>query len=123
MAKINYSAAEVDERLDLIEKLTYDFDNAGIATLDALKAKLIEYVNAMPTYSSRFCMIRITGTFSKFYGNGSLYYFMLIKGGNSSTFPAFIIKHSGSSSSTYPRLMYMALTSGTTWTDPITIVN
>lgn len=122
MARINYSAAEVDEHLDLIETLTYDFYNTGVASLDALKTLLQSYINAMPNYSSRFFMIRITSTFQPFYGNGTLYYVFLIRGGASTTFPAFLIKQSGSSSATYPRMMYMALSGGTTWLGPTTIV-
>ena len=118
----NIAPDSVDESLDLINRLTYEFYNTGVTSLDNLKTLLQSYVNAMPSYSSRFFMIRATSTFQPFYGNGTLYYVFLIRGGNSTTFPAFIFKQSGSSNATYPRMMYMALAGGTTWLGPTTIV-
>ncbi|MBQ6013654.1 MAG: hypothetical protein IJK59_11495 [Firmicutes bacterium] len=118
----NIAPDSVEESLDLINRLTYKFYNTGVTSLDGLKTLLQNYINAMPNYSSRFFMIRTTSTFQPFYGNGTLYYVFLIRGGAATTFPAIIIKQSGSSSTTYPRMMYMALSGGTTWFGPTTIV-
>lgn len=128
MAKINYSAAEVDEILgassalaeSVPPRITHTWQSTAINDLDGVKAFLQSIVDGMPYYGVRFAAFRTGTAFAPFAGNAPVYHVCITIAGSHVNGVAIIVKTSGTSNSTYPRIMYMTLASGT-WSAPVSI--
>lgn len=122
MAKINYSAAELEALLDSVPpRVTHTWQSTTINNLDGVKTFLQSIVNGMEVYGVRFAAFRTGTAFALFAGNNPIYHVYVTKAGSNSNAVAVIVKTSGTSNSTYPRVMYMTLVSGT-WSTPVSII-
>ena len=118
MAKINYSAAELEALLDSVKpKLTYTRTSSNLGTLADLQTWLDGVISGMPVYGIRFVSFTPTATYAPF--RNVVYNALVSKGGSDAGVVCIFYRTTGSYSATYPTLIYMR--KANTWDNPVTI--
>lgn len=118
MAKINYSAAELEALLDSVKpQLTYTRTSSNLGTLADLQTWLDGVISGMPVYGIRFVSFTPTATYALF--RKAVYNALISKGSSDAGAVCIFCKTAGSYSATYPTLIYMR--KANTWDNPVTI--
>ena len=118
MAKINYSAAELEALLDSVKpKLTYARTSSNLGTLADLQTWLDGIISGMSAYGIRFVSFTPTDSYALF--RKAVYNALVSKGGNNAGAVCIFYKTTGSYNATYPTLIYMR--KANTWDNPVTI--
>lgn len=111
MAKINYSAAELEALLDSVKPQIVYTALTGVSTLAQLQTALQNVINGMSYYSVRWVRFTPSASFSTF--NQNVYTVMITIPGSRSNAMCVFYKVSGGIASSVPRLQYYPLIGGT----------
>lgn len=132
MAKINYSAAEVEDILTNAEalyasvppRITHTRASSAttppvsISTLAEMQTWLESLAADIAAYGVRFVSVTTSGAFSMF--RSATYAVMIFKGSNANAFNCIFFSITGAKNSSTPAIFYMRRVSGA-WESPVTI--